>query len=379
MLKTGTASGYADLLNTLNAFLTATGSAYGARRYGVGNGRLTNYTGGANSVAETFTLTATSANTFSVVGSSSGNIGTATVGTPFTSAVLAFTITAGSQGFVAGDSFTLTTAPKWVAMRATAGTEYIWKAPGSDGVSAIYTGAKVYANAGADIYNWELQGFAGFDTNAAFSAQPGAITSTDKPNLALWSGSIPYWFVVNGRRVVVVAKVSNTYHAAYLGLIDQYVDPMTYPYALAVGGSVNGSVRYSDTTYLANCFPFASADLTTYANTKSQMRLRLASGTWQGFLATQNGSYTNAGDQLVWPYHAGMTALRPNLDGTYPLMPIVLHDGSPQVYGQLSGVKATTGFGTGAESIIDEGQAQHLVLPNISRTATNQYFALELD
>lgn len=379
MYKTGTASGYQDLLNKLNAFLTDTGSAWGVRRTGVGNGRLVSYSGGAASVAESFTLTATSPTTFSVVGTSSGALGTATVGVAFDTAQLKFTIQAGAIAFVAGDTFKLSTAPKWTAMRAVAGSEYVWQAPGADGASAIFVGAQTVANVGSDVYNWSLQGFTGYDAAAAFEAQPGAITSTEKPGLALWQSSIPFWFVADGRRVVVVAKVSTSYQAAYLGLLEQYIDPLSYPYALAVGGSVSGALRYSDTTTAANAFPMAAVASDSYVNSKSQLRLRAPSGAWLGFVASIGASYSAAGDAAIWPFQAGMTALRPNLDGTYPLVPTILHDSTPNVYGQLAGVRATTGFGTGAESVITDGDDQYLVVQNGGRTATNQYFALHLN
>jgi flagellar hook protein FlgE len=82
---------------------------------GTGNGVMSAVTAGAASVAETITMTATSATTFSVSGSVSGALGTATVGTPFTSGQIGFTLTAGSTAFVAGDKFTVATVPGTLA------------------------------------------------------------------------------------------------------------------------------------------------------------------------------------------------------------------------------------------------------------------------
>ena len=76
---------------------------------GVGNGTISAVTAGAGSAAETVTITAVDATHFSVVGSVSGALGTATVGTPFTSGQLNFTLTAGATPFVAGDTFTVAT------------------------------------------------------------------------------------------------------------------------------------------------------------------------------------------------------------------------------------------------------------------------------
>jgi flagellar hook protein FlgE len=100
-----------------NGELTATTApTAGAPGYtGTGNGVMSAVTAGAASVAETITMTATSATSFSVVGSVSGALGTATVGTPFTSGQIGFTITAGSTAFIAGDAFTVATAPGTLA------------------------------------------------------------------------------------------------------------------------------------------------------------------------------------------------------------------------------------------------------------------------
>jgi hypothetical protein len=91
--------------------VTVTYATAQAGPIGTGNGTLTAVSTGANanSTGEVFTLTATDATHFNVVGSLSGNIGVATVGVPFVSTNVSFTINAGGTAFVAGDHFTITT------------------------------------------------------------------------------------------------------------------------------------------------------------------------------------------------------------------------------------------------------------------------------
>jgi hypothetical protein len=116
MFKTGTATDYLDLLEQLNAYLCNQGSAFAVTPgANTGNGRVTALIGGAASVAEVITLTATNSTTFSVV-AESGSLGTATVGTPFSCSKIAFTLVAGSAAFVGGDSFLICTAPPWTAL-----------------------------------------------------------------------------------------------------------------------------------------------------------------------------------------------------------------------------------------------------------------------
>ncbi len=102
-----------------NGALIGTSGGVGTPTYGpatggganVGNGTIMAAEATGATVAQTVTLTATSATTFSVVGSVSGAMGTATVGSPFTSGQLGFTIAAGSTAFATGDTITVPTTP----------------------------------------------------------------------------------------------------------------------------------------------------------------------------------------------------------------------------------------------------------------------------
>ena len=80
-----------------------------------GTGTLTEVEGGADAVAETFTLTASNATTFAVSGSVSGSLGNATVGTKFIHAKVAFLLTAGGTAFAGSDSFTFDVAARTYA------------------------------------------------------------------------------------------------------------------------------------------------------------------------------------------------------------------------------------------------------------------------
>lgn len=76
-------------------------------RTGTGNGSMSAVTVDQNTAEEElWTITATSATTFTVSGFESGPAANATVGTPYNNGMVSFTITAGSTPFVSGDSFT---------------------------------------------------------------------------------------------------------------------------------------------------------------------------------------------------------------------------------------------------------------------------------
>lgn len=88
---------------------TSTPAAFVAKAGNTGLGTVGTVSGASEAPSETITLTCLTpgpTGTFSVVGSVSGYIGTATVGTAFTSTVINFTIADGTPDFIAGDAFT---------------------------------------------------------------------------------------------------------------------------------------------------------------------------------------------------------------------------------------------------------------------------------
>ena len=73
----------------------------------VGNGTLGAISKGAAVQAGVYTLVATSATTFTVANPAGEALPNATVGTPYVSADINFTLTAGGTAFAAGDNFTI--------------------------------------------------------------------------------------------------------------------------------------------------------------------------------------------------------------------------------------------------------------------------------
>lgn len=76
-----------------------------------GNGTVTAQAPGTSAISEIWTMTctgtATNGGTFSVVGSKTGRMADAVVGTPYTNGFVGFTINDGTTDFSAGDSFTI--------------------------------------------------------------------------------------------------------------------------------------------------------------------------------------------------------------------------------------------------------------------------------
>jgi hypothetical protein len=69
------------------------------------------------------------------------------------------------------------------------------------------------------------------------------------------------------------------------------------------------------------------------------------------------------------------------MDGGYSMLPIVLGDCSalaPNMYGELDGLEAISGYQNGSENTVTIGNSTYLVVQNISRTTQVDYAAVKL-
>jgi hypothetical protein len=281
----------------------------------------------------------------------------------------------------------------WTALRSTS-TEYIWQTAGSGGSPAdpAIVGAKAFSNVGADYYNWRLGGFIAFDSGLAFESQSGYIGampgSLSSPVLNCWNSSIAFRFYASGRRAIILAKVSTVYVCAYLGYPSTYMSPGAYPYPLIVGGSMawdgaepgatDARWRWSyNGAEMAN-FPIANPGSNTIWGCSLRMMRR--DGVWMGFRPVVTAGQSDSRQGKIWPYgnwgYGSPSDLRTNLDGGFMLMPIVLQDAAPNVYGELDGIYALTGFGNAAENTVTIGGVANYVVPNVFRTTQTSYFAI---
>jgi hypothetical protein len=284
-------------------------------------------------------------------------------------------------------------AEAWTVMRYSApggaGSthELILRGPGLGATDQIFVGISTFENATADYFNWRLAGMTGFNNALAFGAQPGYMGNVFN---SLWNSPIPYWFVANGRRIIIVAKISTFFVMTYLGFINQYPSPSQYPYPLLIGGNMawspepaltDGSWRWSSGSVLNTNFPMAyfGSPVPVQENSVS-CRLRTPNGVWKAFWTGQNGFYNDNDASGIWPYMQGMVNLQQNLGpgNQSPLLPIILHDNIPEVYGELDGVLATSGQAIASEDLITESGDDHLVVQNVMRTGRNNYCAVRL-
>jgi len=282
----------------------------------------------------------------------------------------------------------------WTTKRSTTGSEYEYIAmgPGISGADAIYIGIKSYTDAANQYYNWRLRGYTGYSSGLSFDSQPGSISHTapSMPSLLLTNGTIQYWFIADTRRVIIVAKCGTSYECAYLGLILPYAPTSQLPYPLCIGGShIAYTIAYTDQSY--NHFAFWNPQSNVGGTCPAWM---LCGASWVGILNRYSNNVCM--DRLnIWPY-SGYPAseespstgslefwqVRENIDGSYPLLPLIIHSGSSlttkALYGELSGIYAIPKWEELAEDTLTIGSDTYLVVQSAFRTTNRAYAAIKL-
>jgi hypothetical protein len=255
----------------------------------------------------------------------------------------------------------------------TASDEIVLQGPGTSGTDEILVGIRSNVSVGSDIYNMRFSGFTTWNPALAFASQ---VNSTHDYCINLWDDPMPYWFVANGRRFIVVVRVAGVYMSAYCGFILPYVLPTVWPYPLFIGAcSRQITWRYSQVS--PNMSAFFDPGETTAG-------LMFPDILWYGIVNrwdTGGGDESVRYDRNTHPYRYDFTPVRDNIDGSYNLEQVSLICSVPYLaqLGALQGVFRTSGFGNAAENVITFGGVNHLAVPNVYRVEWNDFAAIALE
>lgn len=270
--------------------------------------------------------------------------------------------------FVSTNAALIAAGQEW-AVNRWASNELLLKGQGLSGTEEIFVGIRALDYAVADTYNWGVIGAKGFLSGSAFNAQP---STSPEVYTCLWNSSIQYWFIANGQRIIVVAKVSTTYHTVYLGKISPYGTPSHYPYPVYVGAEENtAGVRWSSTdgNYSSPLDPGYYGSLLCWTD-----------GGWVS-IDNKNLSQTSR----IWPYkdnnssHTRIAEMKDGIDGSYQLLPLIMLRNSPlSAVGELDGCYYVNGYNNASENTITIGTDSYLVVQNIFRTTSVDYAAIKL-
>lgn len=284
---------------------------------------------------------------------------------------------------------TLAEANGWTTLRYSTTNpdshELILKGAGLSGTEQLFIGLRTYENVSADYYNVAVAGFTGYVPGNTWSGQPGFRES----GVPAHNQAIDYWLIINGQRIAFGLKVGTpVYESAYVGKILPYATPGQYPYPIAVIGMLNGAsaTRYSDTSHTMG-----------YKGNRQNCALRWMDGTYKLPLVYPWNNETVAGDSSG----INKTALRDTGD-QYPIMPVVLCEAVPNVFGELDGIGYVSNFNNTVESVIQvggtpvtdnpawtpkqradaivaAGGVAHVCLQDVARTSFTDYYTMRLD
>lgn len=258
----------------------------------------------------------------------------------------------------------------------------IYEAPGLSGTEEINFGIGVVESTGTDAYALNGWMFRAYNDTLGHKSQPGHSGVGFHP---VWNTTIPYWFIGNGQRVMIVTKISTVYTASYVGKVLPYGVPGEWPqaYVMLMPGSDN--TRWSSLSEnIRNFFD---------PGNNAGSRMLNPDGNWYNVTNFQESSGEAAfdGSNYIWPYHAAMgqnaasartrwREIRDNVDGSRTLVPLILMGENPSadIWGELDGAFACSGFNAATEDIVMKDGEKHLLVQNIHRTSRYYYAAVRL-
>jgi hypothetical protein len=272
--------------------------------------------------------------------------------------------------------------------------------PGAGAGRPVVVSIQTVADVPQSRYSWTLRASTAHVAGAAPGTMPG---ETATPSfLNLWENAIPYWFFVNDRRIVVIARCSTFYMSAYAGMFLPWATPPQYPFPLYVGADypVQQLWSYNDSGRRMMCDPGGTA-------VSPSAQVRTPEGSWIPVInhdfgaSNDNVSGLGAGDTgFVWPWHVGdhssldalgtwgginsgqagggaLDRFVPTRQGERWVWPatIMRRNGTP--LGALDGVFCAPGAGLVTEQTITAGARNLMLFQNIQRASGNDFLAME--
>lgn len=288
----------------------------------------------------------------------------------------------------------------WVAPGGAPNTtDIVLQGPGLAGGDAVLVGLSLVADVPNDSYVLYSRGMTGILTTGVAIADH--VDRSPLVGMYLDPNPMTYWFVANGRRFVVVVKISTTFQTMYGGLYLPYATPTVYPYPFFIGGTRGaqaGTVpnwRSVDSDHTHFVSPASGGNAPLTRDTGAWMLDPAANWIrcWNNGPDLGNPKVGMGPEQLFDGMGVARFASLVQLGyenvrqrtsqcygGDFMLSPITLVQQTPddQTYGVLDGCFRVAGLNNAAENLVRVGGVDHLVVQNVFRTGTGDYWALAL-
>lgn len=244
--------------------------------------------------------------------------------------------------------------------------------PGLAGTDEVHMVIENDVNATEDYYNLNFKGMIDYNSveHLAPNNQPGI---SGMCSMQFWDDDITYWVIADGRRFILLAKVSTVYQSGYFGFYLPYATPGQLPYPIIIGGtySTTGLRWSSESVNHRGVFDPAT----------NNVRLRKINGNW---LSIRNKYQSGASEiteykSNIGPWNSNQT-VRENIDGSYAIeaSEIYSDDDGGNVFGSLDGIFWISGFSNASENALTIGGDEYIVIQNVFRTGFSDYMAVRL-
>lgn len=275
------------------------------------------------------------------------------------------------------------------------------RGPGAGVDRQVFIEIRTESNLTNAFYGWKLRGATGFDAGAAEAGQPGSQGAPSYFNL--WQNAITYWFYVNDRRFIVVAKMGSVYCSMHCGFFLPWADPSAYPFPLYIGGTfgqldaynvgnsanrffadpggwVSGStpgagawVRSPGGQWrpVTNHRPSTENDFMVQGTTTSAMCFIFPFSVGEQHSQSYGPVYNGGGSPQMWD-----NVVRTRQNETC-LFPLSIHSSVEPPFGALDGVYVLPGIGVATEQAIVSGGRNFKAFQNIFRSSPNDFIVIE--
>lgn len=305
--------------------------------------------------------------------------------------------------------------------------EVVLKGPGLAGVDEVLVGLRRRDDEltlGESVI--DLTGMEGINPVAGnINQHTGSLPGP--PLFFLDQNPMDYWFVANGRRFVVVVRISTVYQAGYAGLFMAFARPDVYPQPLFIGATRGANRGTEDSTSVDTWrkgtheryrhFTHPVSDPNPVVGFSSSAYMLNPLGVWGecGTTVSQDTGFSlpyvrlgpknfpgNIAGVEAGPVGDGMPnegsgfsarlgylpfqeQLISGLNSDYALTPLTLTTGGftdaqqPVTYGVLDGCFLVPGRSNVVENTVTVGGVEHLVVANVQRADVGEYWALALE
>lgn len=299
---------------------------------------------------------------------------------------LSFTANGGDSSWVqVGRLRFYDSADNWISYRY--GPNYVIKAPGMSGTDEIYFNWRLLENSQYDAAWIATNSFRSW--NPA-DAPPDQVLYSPNVYVPLWLSETPYWFIANGQRLIMVAKVSTTYSMMYQGKFYPYGTPAEYPYPVISAGHMD-SVSYRWQTVNAENLsiqcPAQGANVFLPQNVWSKIACRTIyrQESWGSVVTSPSSAYYlhSSASAIGCPDNNNnyMKSVQPNEDGTVCTLPYILLHGGDNLHGalgELDGMRWVYAIGVAPEDVINIAGQDYMAVPNAFRSDPEAYCLVEL-